>query len=197
MKKMNLPNKLTLLRLFMVPSCVAATLIPGTVPAILAIILFIAAAVTDALDGNIARKRNLITDFGKFMDPLADKFMVIGELLAIVYRFDRIRPWFFWVAFAVVFRELAVTSLRLILVSSDKHLVLAAGILGKCKTVCQMVCIVAVLLEQLFLSLWETAPAWTADYPPLSVAFSALTFIFTVWSGIDYFVKYGKYLDAE
>ena len=197
MSKMNLPNKLTLLRLFLVPVCVAATLIPGTVPAILAIVLFVAASVTDTLDGKIARKRNLISDFGKFLDPLADKFMVIGELLAIVYRFENIRPWFFWVSFAVIFRELAVTSLRLILVSSDKHIVLAASTLGKWKTGCQMSCIIAVLLEQLVLSLWESAPAWIAAYPPLSVVSSALTFVFTVWSGIDYFVKYGKYLSVS
>jgi len=202
MSKMNLPNKLTLFRLFMVPFCVAAILIPESVlradiASVVALVLFVAAAVTDALDGKIARKYHLITDFGKFMDPLADKFMVIGAMMAVVYKNDCIRPWFFWVMFAVVFRELAITSLRLILVSSEAHLVVAADILGKIKTVCQMVCVCAVLIEPTIIGLFDNVPEWMTTYPPLSFVFSMLTVLFTVWSGVDYFVKYGKYLDAD
>ena len=89
--KMNLPNKLTVMRMFMVPICIAAILIPeawldADLGAIIALVIFAAASITDAIDGKLARKYNLITDFGKFMDPLADKFLVLGSLLAILYR---------------------------------------------------------------------------------------------------------------
>lgn len=200
MAKMNLPNRLTVFRLILVPFCVAVTVLPESVlpsyvSLFIALAIFIVASVTDALDGKIARSRNLITDFGKFLDPLADKFLVIGEMMALVYRYDAYRPWLFWVLFVVVFRELAVTSLRLIISSGSSHIVLAAGILGKIKTVCQMVFLCAILAEPAIYSLLklETLVKW----PPLALVFAALTVIFTLWSGIDYFVKNAKYLDAD
>ena len=99
--KMNLPNRLTVLRLIMVPVFIAVMVLPDSVvPAlmtgIIGAFLFITAAVTDMLDGKIARKYGLITDFGKLMDPLADKFMVIGALTVIVYRYDTLRPVFIY-----------------------------------------------------------------------------------------------------
>ncbi len=200
MSKLNLPNRLTLFRLILVPFVVAIivlpeSLIPGRISSLIALALFIVASVTDAIDGHIARSRNLITDFGKFLDPLADKFLVIGVMMALVYRYDSLRSWFFWVMLVVVFRELAVTSLRLMISSGENHIVLAAGKLGKIKTVCQMVCLCAVLFEPAVYSFagLEKLAVW----PPLTLVFSALTLIFTLWSGIDYFVKYGKYLDSS
>ena len=98
--KLNLPNRLTLARLIMVPFCIAAVLLPVTlVPEwlsrLIAAMLFVAASVTDCLDGKIARSRGLITDFGKLLDPLADKFMVIGTMMAILYRYDNVSSWLF------------------------------------------------------------------------------------------------------
>ncbi|MCQ2427475.1 MAG: CDP-diacylglycerol--glycerol-3-phosphate 3-phosphatidyltransferase [Clostridia bacterium] len=201
---MNLPNRLTVFRLFMVPFCVAATVIPEKwlnpdVSAVIAAAIFILAAVTDAADGKIARKYNLITDFGKFLDPLADKFMVIGVMLAICYRYESIRVWFFWVALIVVFRELAVTSLRLMVANSETHRVIAAAWLGKLKTVFQMVCIVCVFIEPVVyhrIFSGDTLRFLTVC-PPLTVLFSALTVLFTVLSAVDYFKTYGSMLDSS
>jgi len=204
MKNLNWPNRLTVFRLFMVPFCVAATVIPASVldpdiSAIIAVVIFILAAVTDAIDGKLARKYNLITDFGKFLDQLADKFMVIGVMLAIVYRYESIRVWFFWVALIVVFRELAVTSLRLMVASSDTHKVIAAAWLGKLKTVFQMVCIVCIFIEPVIYHRLQDGAAkdFLLKCLPLSMAFSALTVIFSILSAVDYFKTYGSLLDAS
>ena len=102
------------------------------------------------IDGKIARKYNLITDFGKFMDPLADKFLVISAMLGILVRFDYLRQLFVWAAAIVIFREFAVTSLRMI-AANKAGLVIAAAWLGKVKTTTQMLCIVCVLLEPVIL----------------------------------------------
>ena len=192
-KKMNLPNRLTVMRLCLVPFCVAAAalpydlIIPGLLP-IIAAVIFTAASLTDMLDGKIARKYNLVTDFGKFLDPLADKFIVIGTMLAIVYRNEAIRPWFFWVVFTVIIREFAVTSLRL-MISTGTGEVVAAAFAGKIKTVCQMLCVVAALVEPVVLRACGAGETLQA-LPPVTLCLSVLTVIFTLWSGIAYFVSY-------
>ena len=107
--KLNLPNKLTVLRLFLVPGVMVFILFPTltgnnpVVQALVCAILFILTAVTDFIDGKIARKYNLITDFGKFMDPVADKFMVIGTLVCITVANETLRPFMVWVAIIVIF----------------------------------------------------------------------------------------------
>lgn len=137
---MNLPNKLTLGRIILVPFFVAALLIPFPFHNIIALLLFIAASITDTLDGKIARKMNLITDFGKFADPLADKILVLSALLCFIQL-----GWCDCVAVIIVlFREFAVTSIRLI--ASAKGEVIAANMWGKVKTVSQIVAIVAVFV---------------------------------------------------
>ena len=108
--------------------------------------LFIGASVTDMLDGKIARKNNLVTDFGKFMDPVADKFMVIGAMFVLLYRFNNLTLPLMLSLIVIVFRELAVTSMRLV-ASSGKGVVLAANYLGKLKTVSQIVAISTIFLE--------------------------------------------------
>ncbi len=134
---MNLPNKLTLWRIILVPFFVAVLLIPFPLHTIVALVLFIAASITDMLDGRIARKRNLITDFGKFADPLADKILVLAALLCFVQN-----GWCDCIAVIIVlFREFTVTSIRLI--AAAKGEVIAANIWGKVKTVTQMVAISA------------------------------------------------------
>lgn len=201
-KELNLPNKLTVLRLFAVPLCVLAVMlpekwVPADVSAIIALVIFIAASLTDMLDGKIARKYNLITDFGKFLDPLADKFMVIGTMLAIVCRNGFIRPWFFWVVLIVIFREFAVTSLRLI-ASTSGGVVVAAAWLGKVKTTVQMITVCAALLEPvIYAGISGTAGEWLQRFPPLTCIASLLTAYFTIVSGIDYIRQLWKYLDAE
>lgn len=137
---MNLPNKLTLGRIILVPFFVAALLIPFSLHTIVALVLFIAASITDMLDGRIARKRNLITDFGKFADPLADKILVLAALLCFVQN-----GWCDCIAVIIVlFREFTVTSIRLI--AAAKGEVIAANIWGKVKTVTQIVAIITILV---------------------------------------------------
>ena len=200
--KMNLPNRLTVLRVAMVPLFMVVMVLPGTlvpelVTGIIGAFLFIFAAVTDMLDGKIARKYNLITDFGKLMDPLADKFMVIGALTVIVYRYDNLRPVFIWALLVVVFRELAVTSLRLV-ASTSGGVVVPANMLGKIKTVTQIVCVSAAIIEPMLYEipvLREWLPEWWIHYVPLTYLSCGAMMLFTVWSGANYFRAMWKYLD--
>lgn len=150
----------------------------GVIPAL----LFIITAITDFIDGKIARKYNLITDFGKFMDPVADKFMVIGSLVAITVANETLRPYMVWVAVIVIFRELAVTSIRLVV--SGEGIVVPANWLGKCKTMTQSVSIVVFLIEGLL----------PTGYI-LSYIGMAATAVLTLWSGINYIKEYWKYID--
>lgn len=142
MKKINLPNKLTLLRIILVPFVIAAILIQFPFHFLVAGILFGIASITDALDGKIARRDNLITDFGKFADPLADKILVISVLVCFVkFGLCGAVP-----LIIIIFREFAVTSVRL--VASAKGKVIAANMWGKVKTVSQIAAIVAIFLMQ-------------------------------------------------
>jgi len=190
---MNLPNKLTMLRIVMIPIfmvflCVSLP-IPEWACRLIAAAIFGLASFTDMLDGKIARKYNLITNFGKLMDPLADKMMVFGAMLGIlVYPpCADLRPIFVWAAVIVIAREMAVTSLRLIAASQGGE-VIAAAWLGKVKTCTQVACIVVVLLEPLI------PLALFCDWHILSWITTAAMIVMTLWSGIDYFRGYAKYL---
>ena len=197
--KMNLPNKLTLLRLCLVPIFVVVMMLSTALWAsIVGLVLFIGASLTDMLDGKIARKYNLITDFGKFMDPLADKFMVIGAMFVILYRsltvyhdalFANI---FFWAFLIVIFRELAVTSIRLV-VSGSSGIVIAANMLGKIKTCTQIACVICCIAEPVIYQQLEMK----TDCLPVSLVTAGLMLIFTLWSGIHYIASYWKYLDPQ
>lgn len=139
---MNLPNKLTVGRILLVPFFVAALMLSFPMHNLVALLIFIAASITDMLDGKIARSRNLITDFGKFADPLADKILVLAALLCFVQN-----GWCDCVAVIIVlFREFTVTSIRLI--AASKGEVIAANIWGKVKTVTQMIAIITILVMQ-------------------------------------------------
>ncbi len=208
MKKLNLPNKLSLSRLIMVPIIMLVLFfIPSELWIVrnaVAAALFLATAITDAIDGKLARKNNMITEFGKFIDPLADKFLVIFSMLMLLYLpdFSHISPYLLWVFAIIVMRELAVTALRLVLRGSG--VVLAADILGKVKTVFQIIFIMTALLEPI---LWYVISliipfsagfaAFIANYPPLTLATMACTLVFTVASGINYFAKNAQHLDPE
>ena len=204
--KMNLPNKLTLLRLIMVPFFMAAMALPELIelsPAvhstcnIIGVSLFILASVTDFLDGMIARRCGLVTNFGKFMDPLADKLMVIGAMLMILYKSDYefIHPLFIWTTVAVIFRELTVTGIRLLAVQGDGK-VIAANFLGKVKTVSQILCICSIIIEPLIYA-GIGADGFMATYMPISFVTTAFMLVFTVWSGIKYLLGGMKYIKTN
>ena len=142
--KMTLPNKLTLLRIIMVPFFVAALLYQYGTDSLarqISLALFLVASFTDFLDGYIARKYHLITNFGKFVDPLADKLLVCSALICFVALQD-LNPW---ITLAVIAREFIISGFRL--VAAERGIVIAAGIWGKLKTVCQMIFIVLMLLQ--------------------------------------------------
>lgn len=204
---MNLPNKLTVGRICIIPFFVFFLAYdvcgdPNT-SRIIAAALFILASVTDFLDGHIARSRNLITDFGKFMDPLADKFLILGAMFAVCYSgyifdyaasametvvsADIIRQTFFWAAIVVVFRELAVTSMRLV-VAKSAGAVIAASYLGKIKTNTQIFCLCFVMLEPVLFPFCKGF---------LTLVSTALMLIFTVLSGVNYIRTYWKYIDTN
>jgi CDP-diacylglycerol--glycerol-3-phosphate 3-phosphatidyltransferase len=197
---MNLPNKLTMGRIILIPLVIlsiilAGILIPRDIAYMLAAALFGLISLTDYFDGKIARRRNLITVFGKFLDPLADKLLVIGTMLTILYKFDNIRPYFFWALLIVIFRELMVTGLRLIAVS-DGGEVIAANKLGKIKTVTQIVSILVILLEPVLQDIIEL---FFKSYPmhdifPLTMLSVAVMTFFTIWSGAVYIFKHRKHL---
>ena len=130
--KMNLPNKLTVLRLCLVPVILIVGMIPMNIylSCFICAVLFIITSITDMLDGKIARKYNLITDFGKFLDPIADKFMVIGALFVILYKFAHIRTLMIFVILVIVFRELAVTSMRLVVSTGQNIVIRVGGLVG-------------------------------------------------------------------
>ncbi|MBR7098013.1 MAG: CDP-diacylglycerol--glycerol-3-phosphate 3-phosphatidyltransferase [Clostridia bacterium] len=200
---MNLPNKLTVLRMIMVPIFVVVMMVSDAIWAdIVGVVLFIAASLTDMLDGKIARKHNLVTDFGKFMDPLADKFMVIGAMMVILYKnLTAAEPnrvfgiLFFCALLIVIFRELAVTAMRLV-VSGSSGIVVAANMLGKIKTCTQIACVVLCIVEPIVYSSVDALSSWKA-YLPLSVISTAAMAFFTLLSGVNYIKSYWKYMDPE
>lgn len=170
---MNLPNKLTLLRVFMIPLFVVLLLLQkGENPTLryIATFIFILAALTDTLDGCIARKYNLITNFGKFMDPLADKLLVCSALICFI-ELDLIPAW---IVLVIIAREFIISGFRL--VASDAGIVIAASKWGKFKTISQMIAVILLLLR----------------WPALDLAtqfFVYLMLILTIVSLIDYIYK--------
>lgn len=207
--KMNLPNKLTVMRLCLVPVILIVGFLPNSIiphylSCFICAVLFIGTSVTDMLDGRIARREGLITDFGKFLDPVADKFMVIGALFVLLYKFENLRLIMIATLIIVVFRELAVTSMRLV-VSTGEGIVIAANKLGKIKTVSQIVAISTAFLEPVvqvvFKWILELATdkqlTWSTGIVPLTWATIAFSLVMTVWSGVNYIKAYWKYLDPE
>ncbi len=191
---MNLPNKLTLLRILLVPVFLVFMYIPMPFQYTLALVVFAAASITDALDGNIARKHNLVTTFGKFADPLADKVLVLAALAAFS-DVDAI-PVNGIVVTIIAAREFLVSGLRL--VTAEKGVVVAAGIWGKLKTAFTMVAIVVILLTQVlavdFGILSVDAEFWMYVVNSVLVWISVLL---TVISGGVYLKGYWKHIDMK
>lgn len=191
---MNLPNKLTLLRILLVPVFLVFMYIPMPFQYTLALVVFAAASITDALDGNIARKHNLVTTFGKFADPLADKVLVLAALAAFADVDDI--PVNGIVVIIVATREFLVSGLRL--VTAEKGVVVAAGIWGKLKTAFTMAAIVVILLTQVLSTdlgiLSVDAEFWMYVVNSVLVWVSVLL---TVISGWVYLKGYWKYIDMK
>ena len=168
---MNLPNKLTIFRVILIPFFIIALPVPG-IPAgnWIALAIFIVASLTDLLDGKIARKYNLVTNFGKFMDPLADKLLVCSALICLV-ELSRIPSW---MVVIIIAREFTISGFRLI--AADNGVVIAASYWGKFKTTFQMIAVCLMIANIPVLSLLTTVITWIAV-------------ILTVVSLVDYLVK--------
>ena len=169
---MNLPNKLSVARVLCIPAIVSLLHFPDPACRIAAAALFIIGCLTDFLDGRIARKRNLVTDFGKFIDPVADKLLVLTTLIMLVHL--GLMPA--WIVIVILCRELAVDGLRMVAVTKGQ--IIAAGPLGKWKTACQMVLISVMLILDL---------SFTTSWPVM--ALTGIMVLLTVVSAVDYFVR--------
>ena len=170
---MNLPNKLTILRVIMIPFFVLTLLYDGGENQTLryvAAAIFIIASLTDMLDGKIARKYNLVTNFGKFMDPLADKLLVCSALICLV----ELKELPAWMVIVIIRRDFIISGFRL--VASDNGVVIAASYWGKFKTTFQMIAVVLLILGIPSLSMVTTAVVWIA-------------LVLTVISLVDYIAK--------
>lgn len=185
---MNLPNRITLSRIFMIPIMMVFLLVDlpflpeplvwGGVELgwgqLIACIIFIVASCTDGIDGYIARSRNLVTNLGKLMDPLADKLLVSAAFISLV-QMDKLAAW---MAIVIISREFAVTGLRQIALLDGS--VMAAGAGGKIKTVLQIVAIALLLLNNLPFETWDI---------PAADIFAWAAVIVTAYTGVDYFVR--------
>ena len=171
---MNLPNKLTTLRVFMIPFFVFFLLYQGgenTTFRMISLVLFIVASLTDLLDGKIARKYNLVTNFGKFMDPLADKLLVCSALICLI----ELGQLPAWMVIIIISREFIISGFRL--VASDSGIVIAASYWGKFKTVFQMVMIIVMIMDL------------GSSFVMLETILIYIALILTVVSLIDYIAK--------
>jgi CDP-diacylglycerol--glycerol-3-phosphate 3-phosphatidyltransferase len=184
---MNLPNKLTVFRIILIPVFMVLLAVPmdwgtwhvagATLPVthFVAALVFILASLTDFLDGQIARRAHLVTNFGKFADPLADKLLVMTALIFFV-GFDWVPAW---IVSVIVIRELAVTGLRTLIVENNGK-VLAAAMPGKIKTFSQMIAIIFFLLHDF---------GFAALHIPFATIMIWVALIFTIYSGVDYFYQ--------
>ena len=177
---MNLPNKLSVARVLCIPSIIALLYCSSPVYRYIAAGLFVIGCLTDYLDGQIARKHNLVTDFGKFIDPVADKLLVLTTMIMLIH----LGKMPAWIVIIILCRELAVDGLRMVAVT--KGHVIAAGPLGKWKTACQMILISAMLI--LNLSVYD---AW-----PLMLLAGAVILL-TIISAVDYFIRNGSVLSEK
>lgn len=181
---MNMPNKLSILRIALIPVMVLLMYPPYDGYWYGAIVVFCVAAFTDFLDGYIARKNHIVTDFGKFVDPVADKLLVLSALMMLCDRGLMAT----WAVIVILARELCVDGLRMIAVGKGK--VIAAGKLGKIKTVSQIVLILwQMVLRNPVFARGESLPGTILTLWVVAI---------TLWSGVDYFVKNGAcLLDAK
>lgn len=175
------PNALTLFRILAVPLIIALMYFPNRLTCYLAGLVFSAAAITDYLDGYLARQKGMVTNLGKVMDPIADKLLVSSTLIMLA-SLDWVPAWAVCV---IIGREFAVTGLRSII--AQNRLDLSASWLGKYKTGFQIAAMIPLLFHY---------PLWTIDFDVIGMFFFWGAVVFTLWSGIDYFVRFRKLLQT-
>ena len=190
---MNLPNKLTIFRIILVPIMVIITFFDIDIKWILVDAIFIIASLTDKLDGHIARSRNLVTTFGKFLDPIADKILVLAAMLVLVEAAKLPA----WIPIIVLFREFIVSGYRLVAVEKGGKVV-AASVWGKLKTVTQMVALVLAIIDPnafgaCFTGILSGFSFW---YNLIVTILMIISVVATIFSGVDYIVE-GKDLFKE
>ena len=185
---MNLPNKLTVLRVIMIPLVMVFYMVDA-IPygKIIALGLFVIAAATDFLDGYIARKYNLVTDFGKFLDPIADKLLVASVLFMIAIDGTIPAPWGVIVVTIIMSRELIIDAFRLI--ASTKGIVMAADIFGKAKTMVQCWTMPLCILLAFFEQCTSVGGAGLLAFQVVCYVLIGLSTVLTVISGVNYIVK--------
>lgn len=191
---MNLANKLTMLRVILVPFFAFFMLTGGLIPYnyLWAAIIFTLASITDTADGKIARKYNMVTNFGKFLDPLADKLLVVTALICFVEL-----GWASaWVTAIIVAREFVVSGIRLIAAGSEKKTVIAASIWGKLKTASTMVAICVIIIMHILVS-FGVISAETFPVQLISDILMYISCILTAISGIKYFWDYREIFASE
>ena len=183
---MNVPNKITISRILLIPIFMIVLLVPFSwgdltilgaempVTHFVGALIFIIASTTDWVDGHYARKYNMVTNLGKFLDPLADKLLVSAALIVLVEM--QMAPS--WIVIVIISREFAVTGLRLVLAGAGE--VVAANMLGKIKTWTQIIAISALLLHNILFVMLGI---------PFDMIMLWVALFFTIWSGLDYFVK--------
>ena len=186
---MNLPNKLTVMRMFLIPFVMffyLANFIPHGIGKIVALVIFVIAALTDLLDGKIARKHNLVTNLGKFLDPIADKILTSTVLFMLIADGTIPAPWGVIVVSIIIAREFMVSALRLL--AASKGIVLAADIWGKAKTMVQMIAIPVCMLIPFVVELgavcWFVLTIKIAGWVLIGIAT-----LLTVISGVNYLIK--------
>jgi CDP-diacylglycerol---glycerol-3-phosphate 3-phosphatidyltransferase len=183
----HLPNILTLLRILLTPPMVVILFSPSRSAGFLACCLFAVASVTDWLDGYLARRMGIVTMLGKFLDPIADKLMVMAALIMIL-PFGRVPAW---MVLVILGREIIITGLRSI--ASSEGIVIAASRLGKYKTIFQIVAILGLLLHYDYYWLFGIEkPYLYANMHNVGIFFLWIATIITIWSGIDYLVRFFK-----
>lgn len=191
---MNLPNMLTLLRILLCPVFLLLLILNFPYHYFAALLVFVVASVTDLLDGYIARKRHLVTDFGKFLDPIADKLLIAVAFLGFLV--NGVGFGTVWITAIVLAREFLVSSVRMIAAAGGR--VVAADIWGKTKTVCQMTAVILTLFcEGLLAALGAGYPGLTCVFHILCNAALWISAVMTVISGINYLVKNRDFIDPK
>lgn len=188
---MNLPNRLTLMRIILIPFMMffyLANFIPYGIGKLVALVIFIVAALTDLLDGKIARKRNIVTNFGKFLDPIADKILTSTVLFLIIADGTIPNPWGAIIVTIIIAREFMVSALRLL--AANRGIVLAADMWGKSKTFVQMIALpICIILSYIYTCGFAT-PNWLVLLVEiLAYVTLGIATILTIISGVNYLVK--------
>jgi CDP-diacylglycerol--glycerol-3-phosphate 3-phosphatidyltransferase len=178
---LTLPNGLTIIRVLVIPIIIILLFSEGSVYRLINAVLFLLAAVTDTLDGYLARRRGMVTTLGKFLDPLADKLLIVTALIALIPA----RGIPVWMVIIIVGREIAVTGLRSI--AAAQGMVIAAGALGKYKTLLEVLSVFFLILDGEYFSI---------DFQDAGVALLGVAVIFAIISGVNYFRQFLKEIIA-